>query len=67
MPTPAQEAEADRLLSAWRGVRRHMSRPGSTQNPAAERAAFDALVEYVDAHGLRHCKYDPRCASEKES
>lgn len=43
------------LHDAWR---REVERP--TVDDDAEQAAYDALVEYVEAHGLNGSKLDPR-------
>ncbi len=55
--------ELARLRAAWELATRELAQAtGPALWPAsdAEQAAHDALVDYVEAHGLNHTEHDPR-------
>lgn len=46
------------LYMAWRAVLSEHNH--GAEYDAREQAAYDALIEHLEANGLNHCSYDPR-------
>jgi ParB-like chromosome segregation protein Spo0J len=49
------ENKAQQLLMAWRAEVTAVE-----VNDEAEQAAYDSLIEFIEAHDLNHSKFDPR-------
>lgn len=54
------DAESQRLYAAWRSRYDDLLSDGRPSAYQAEQAAYDQLVDYVEAHGLNHSEVDPR-------
>lgn len=52
--------ETRRLWAAWEAARGRRDRVGTDAADAAEQAAYDELVDYVEANDLNGTEYDPR-------
>lgn len=50
----------DALTEEWIGSRRRQQLSGRAQDDIAEQFAYDALVDYVEAHDLNGTSWDPR-------
>lgn len=53
-------AEARRLMEAWRHARVVLNGSASDRRIWAEQGAYDALVDFVEAHDLNETEFDPR-------
>jgi len=57
------ESEAARLHAAWHATveeRRRATSDAAQGADQAEQEAYDALIDYVEAHDLNYSKWDPR-------
>lgn len=52
--------EYDRLHRRWREAQGRMMASDSVKNANDEQEAWDALVDYVEAHELNYTSHDPR-------
>lgn len=63
-PHPMEEirdtVETRRLRASWEAARDRKDREGTTAADAAEQAAYDELVDWVEANDLNGTEHDPR-------
>lgn len=63
MSARVDDAELTRLRDAWDASKRELdAATGDALWPAsdAEQAAYDALIDYVEANGYNYTEHDPR-------
>lgn len=51
------------LTQAWRSADKALRVKETESNRDSEQRAFDALVDYVEAHDLNYTEHDPRSLS----
>lgn len=58
--TPTEDRAAKRLYTTWEKALTEHRRDDTDQTMRREQAAYDELLDYVDAHDLTYGRYDPR-------
>lgn len=58
-----RSVEAERLTAEWRTALAAREANSSDRTDVAEEAAYEALIGYVEEHGLNYTSYDPRPTS----
>jgi sensor domain CHASE-containing protein len=59
----ATEREVASLTAEWKAANHLRERRATDFNDAAEQVAWDALVDFVEAHDLTYTEHDPRGAA----